>query len=897
MSIQRYALVLSTLIVFVVAGLAQPVGGQAGKSSLIVKLDADTLPEGARLRLGKLSGHRYTGQFTFAIMSADAKFVAVMSGNTGTVDILDVATNKTIQQLKTQAFGGVAGMSFSPDGKVLALETFGQDLRIWDIATGKQIQQFQHKNNGGGGNRQAGPSFSRDGKLVSVGNERFVGKENQGEIKAWEIATGKIFGPFSTLHNYNIRSALAPDGKTMISWGHYSARNPGGGADREIPRTIQVWDLAIGKEARQIKLDFGPQSYNNIVDVAFTPDGKSLAVTSGMSTNHIVDYETGKETRRFSGQRGNHLLRFSPDGQILATFDQYGAGSVQAWDMQSGKRIEISDGPKTQILSVGFPGNNKVTALGNLSGALIWWDATADESKSPFLGHLTPIVGLAYSADGKSIVTAGNDSRLLWWDAQTGDQKRELRLYDDDARYGGNPGQINTLTLSPDGRYAATPSHAGNGGVRLWNLKNGRSICDFEGPRSYSYPGMAFSPDSTMIAAAGSQYPMHIWNLQTGQEMPKMPAVNPNANAFDGGGGPSRVAFSPDGKRVAVHLNHYDRFTGQPISDLIVWDTVKSKEMHRLKVPMANFGGIGGSGNLAFSRDGRFFAISDGAGAITLYNTETGGEWRRISTTLRNSAFQLAFSGDGRFIAAGSLSRNVGAPGGAGDDSVIEIWELAGSLRRDQFKGHSSPITGLTFSPDGATLASASMDTTTLLWDLTGKSGPKVAPIAADDLPAAWKSLSGKDAAISMTMKRMAKSPEATLAFLEKHFLPIKGEAIEEKTIDALVTDLDSGNFRTREKASKELIRLGERSEPALNRGMNKQTTTVEARRRIQDILAAIVRLEYSPDELQAIRGVEVLERIGTPEAQQWLTTLSQGDSVAPATREARAVLKRMEVK
>jgi hypothetical protein len=44
------------------------------------------------------------------------------------------------------------------------------------------------------------------------------------------------------------------------------------------------------------------------------------------------------------------------------------------------------------------------------------------------------------------------------------------------------------------------------------------------------------------------------------------------------------------------------------------------------------------------------------------------------------------------------------------------------------------------------------------------------------------------------------------------------------------------------------------------------------------------------------VRAVEVLERIGTPDARAWLVAHSQGDPVAVATREARKALKRMAV-
>jgi hypothetical protein len=72
---------------------------------------------------------------------------------------------------------------------------------------------------------------------------------------------------------------------------------------------------------------------------------------------------------------------------------------------------------------------------------------------------------------------------------------------------------------------------------------------------------------------------------------------------------------------------------------------------------------------------------------------------------------------------------------------------------------------------------------------------------------------------------------------------------------------------------------------------------SVEASRRIDLLLEAMKRAPFSPDQLQAMRGVEVLERIGTTEARDWLSALAQGDPFAQATREARLALHRLQGK
>jgi WD40 repeat protein len=882
----RYFLVS---VIFLSAGpaFAQPgADKKAPTNPLIVKIEPASLPEHARQRLGKIGGYRYAAPVSGGCISPDGKRLAVASagGNVG-IAIIDLATNQTVQRLQTQVFGGQQeGMAFSADGSTFAVQNF-QDLRVWDIASGKQIRQFQQRDNGG---RNHAPSLSRDGKIVGVGSERFNKNMQFGEVKAFETATGKAIGPFETVHNYNIRVAVAPDGKTMASWGGYLQRAPGMAADRDLHRTIQIWDLAAGKEQKQIKLDSGP--FGGMVHAgAFSPDGKTLAIGSGASTFHLIDVATGKETRRFAGQRtlGGANMHFSPDGKILAVFESYG-GTLQAWNIASGKRLELVDAPKMQILAIGFPGNERVIAVGMLAQSLCWWDAT-DPKASDFQGHLAPIVALTFTPDGKSILSAGGDQRLLWWDAAAGAPQRQLHLADeDDDRYGGRHG-FTSFALAADGRHAVTYSFSGNTLLRMWNLKTGRAVCDFEGPRSYSQIGLAFSPDGSKLATAGARSPMLIWDVHTGQEIPTMPAdkvvANPNNDIQ------SRIAFSHDGKIIAIQKT--DRFNNRGVADFILWDLVQKRDLCRAPMPMGNFGMASG-GSMAFSCDDRYLAVSNPGGVIALLSARDGKEMRRFTSTLRNSSFQLAFSSDGRFLAAGAASNFFGGfNNGPIDEPIIEIWELASGQRREQFKGHIGAVTCLAFSPDGATLASGSMDTTALLWDMTGKSGPKMPSIAAAELPAVWKSFAGTDEKIAASIRRLVQTPETTVPFFKQHFQPAKGESIDEKVLDKLVADLDSANFKTRDKATKELLRIAVRAESALVKGL-KTHTSLEVRRRIQDILETIVRHEPTPEELQAMRGVEVLERIGNAEARQWLTELAKGDPVARATQEAKGALKRM---
>jgi hypothetical protein len=130
------------------------------------------------------------------------------------------------------------------------------------------------------------------------------------------------------------------------------------------------------------------------------------------------------------------------------------------------------------------------------------------------------------------------------------------------------------------------------------------------------------------------------------------------------------------------------------------------------------------------------------------------------------------------------------------------------------------------------------------------------------------------------------------VVFLKQNFLPAKEKAVSEKDLEKLVAHLDSQSFETRDNAMRELLRLGDRSETVLQRAL-RGNPSLEVKRRIQDLLEKLARASFTPEEVRVIRGVEVLERIGTPEAREWLSVLSKGAPNARTTQEAQAALQR----
>jgi hypothetical protein len=111
-----------------------------------------------------------------------------------------------------------------------------------------------------------------------------------------------------------------------------------------------------------------------------------------------------------------------------------------------------------------------------------------------------------------------------------------------------------------------------------------------------------------------------------------------------------------------------------------------------------------------------------------------------------------------------------------------------------------------------------------------------------------------------------------------------------------LIADLDSGRPAARRKAKEALSLLGESALPALQKA-SAGKLSLEARRQVEEVLKGCNRPASSPQRIRQWRALEVLERVGSHEAQQLLRELAGGAPAAHWTREAQGCLQRLEKK
>lgn len=238
----------------------------------------------------------------------------------------------------------------------------------------------------------------------------------------------------------------------------------------------------------------------------------------------------------------------------------------------------------------------------------------------------------------------------------------------------------------------------------------------------------------------------------------------------------------------------------------------------------------------------------------------------------------VALSPDGKILASAEYG-------------AIHLWEVATGRERRRFEGHRGTAYSLAFSMDGSLLASGGNDRTALVWDV--RSIPADSP-PPTDRQALWTALAGADAAHAYKAICVLIADRSSVSFLRQRLHAVA--ARDSARIARLVADLDSDAFAVRESATRELERLSKLAEPALRKAAAAQPS-LEARRRIEQLLQKVKGPVTDSDSLRALRSVEILEQIGSPEARWVLEKLADGAAEARLTLEAKAALARPAIR
>jgi serine/threonine protein kinase/WD40 repeat protein/tetratricopeptide (TPR) repeat protein len=399
--------------------------------------------------------------------------------------------------------------------------------------------------------------------------------------------------------------------------------------------------------------------------VAWHPDGRTLATTSRDRNLYLWDVASGKQLARLEGHKNTGIqMRFDPSGDLLAS--RSWDGTLRLWDSRTGRPLFVT--PSVWHHYFHFSGDGRLLGpdLDLEKGTLKLWEVAVPHGyrtlvRDPVWGK-ERYVQFAISPRGR-LLAAGMADGLALFDlisgrplrflplGQTGlvrfQRSGDLLVGRQDGVYRisvrGEAATSETLHVSVESKLPvpAPTALAASPDGRVVVVGSGRQahVCHSDRPDPLirlehdDVRSVALSPDGNWVATGshGASLETKVWDASTGRLVRSLP-----------GGGLNQVGFSPDGQWLVT--------TGTGVR---LW-----------KVPCWEEGPHVGGIVFAFSADSKVLAVASRSGSVRLLDPATGGEFARLEDPEQDGAFWLEFSPDGTRLVVN------------GEAQALHVWDL-----------------------------------------------------------------------------------------------------------------------------------------------------------------------------------------------------------------------------
>jgi WD40 repeat protein/tetratricopeptide (TPR) repeat protein/tRNA A-37 threonylcarbamoyl transferase component Bud32 len=596
---------------------------------------------------------------------------------------------------------GVLHVEFSPDGSKFLTTCEDHRVRIWEVATNKEVcPSLRHE-----GPARITASYSPDGSQVLTvsGDEK---------IHVWNAASGKTTRTLTfpesvkeACFSLDGQCVLVSAGRSACLWDLRTSEavsapltHQGKGGQHEpilhasfsrdgrwIVATYQdavarVWDASTIKAVITARpVISSPLKQTQAVNrVAFSPDGEYLVTVS--RTSKLRVFRLSPRMVSLAWETGEGVADeacFSPDGSRLVS---WGFIRANLWDAKTGARIGADLQHNGQINHVSFSSDGRWVATTSEDLTARVWDVATGLPVAPPLRHTTYVLKAAFSPDGRFLATACADGAARIWDLSAAKPNVSW----------SSAAKIHAL--SPDTRYVVALADADRA-VSLLDSRTGR--CDYTWRPGTTVGYASFSPDSRLVVACADKT-AQLWEIASGKE--RCPAVKHDSDVLI-------AAVSPDATHMA---------TGCKDGTTHVWDLATRKEIYP---PLRHADSLH---TIRFSADGHRLITAGNDSKARVWDAATG---QPIGPFVPHGILEL-----------GIWRLNAGGPAWSRDGNRLatrngfsaRTWDVVTGQVAGPPLNHSGGLSSLIFSPDGSRLLSTSNDCTALQWDVVA--GKRLTP-------------------------------------------------------------------------------------------------------------------------------------------------------------------------
>jgi eukaryotic-like serine/threonine-protein kinase len=570
----------------------------------------------------------------------------------------------------------IYAVSFSPDGRFLAVQDTSSEVSVWDLAARQPILSRRT------GVAKQRIAFSPETLQLAFGE---LGAGGTWQVVLWDVAKA------AEVRRWEIPQAarelvFSQDGKGLAVL-----------TENEVAGHLFLWDIASGGLRWKGPAARDSRGEGNIL--ALSDKGQVLAVGSPGGRVTVIDAGTGRE-EGFVPVTGERTMAVSllNGGKVLASAGGFTDPVIRLWDVLSGKELPSLQGHRSYINALAASPDGRLLASGSGDQTIRIWDWKEGRSVRTLRGHSSQVLDVAFSPDGQTLASGSRDGAVRLWNLSEGRHVRDVDIL---------PFEGGDWSFSPDGEWIVAVVH---GVIRCWATVGLMEDRRFEalGNRKTS---IAFSDSGDLLAVGSEQGDILLIHPQTGAETRRFNTGSAPVWVL-GFGEEARSLLTVDSKGVVMDWDlgsgqrrHRWSFPGWPgyigldrtadtlvvrhFGRLAVWRTKDGQELWNRPLEGGNAAGI--------SPDGQVVAVPSGDGFTRLFNAVSGVETATLAGSLLGN-HSVGFSPDPQRLAIGSDGME-----------AVQVWETSLGQKLLTLAGQGSGFNQTRFSDDGRFLGSVGM--------------------------------------------------------------------------------------------------------------------------------------------------------------------------------------------